>query len=275
MSASDSQTAVQNIIKTARTQCINSDYSNLEHKVRNLEAASSTLNSEQLKENLEKLENEVKNSKFPNFFQSQLQDLKADQVKKAREVVTTTTTTAKPKTTTTTTPATTTTTQSSKLETCTALESKVDKMSDNLMSLKNGTDSQKCSALQDNINENFTKMSQNIAKIDEKLSGTAAQINNSQCDALKDDLRKHIEDMDTKLEILDENGQNTKTAMLREIQKIKNAATTDHAGLLTSLRFRTDKIEKAMKEQGQKIDELHGKFDEKLSKIMKALSINE
>ncbi|XP_070505235.1 uncharacterized protein [Chironomus tepperi] len=152
-------------------------------------------------------------------------------------------------------------------------------MSENLMSLAiNGTDSQQCAALQDMINENFTKMSQNIAKIDEKLSGTAAQMNNSQCDALKDDLRKHIEDMDTKLEILDENGQNTKTAMLREIQKIKNAATTDHAGLLTSLRFRTDKIEKAMKELDRKFDELHGKFDDqdqKLSKIMKALSINE
>ncbi|XP_070505224.1 paramyosin-like [Chironomus tepperi] len=265
MSASDSQTAVQNIIKTASTRCINSDYSNLEHKVRNLEAASSNLDSEQFKENLEKLENEVKNSKFPNFFQIELQDLKAEQAKKAQE------------------------------EHFSALVSKACRLSitDNLTNLMtlatNGTDSKQCAALQDKINENFTKMSQNIAKIDEKLSGTAAQINNSQCDALKDDLRKHIEDMDTKLEILDENGQNTKTAMLREIQKIKNAATTDHAGLLTSLRLRTDKIEKAMKELDRKFDdqvskidvqvskfeEQDRKFDEKLSKIMKALSINE
>ncbi|XP_070501450.1 putative leucine-rich repeat-containing protein DDB_G0290503 [Chironomus tepperi] len=260
LDASNNSTAVQNVIKTAKNQCINSDYSNLEQKVKNLEAESSTLSSEQLKEKLEKLENEVKNSKFPNFFRNILQGLKAIQTKKAQEEAKTTTTEP------------TTTIESSKFDTCAALESKVDKMTENLTDLMilatNGTDTQQCAAL---INENFTKMSQNIAKIDEKLSGTAAQVINSQFDALKDDLRNRNEDIDTKLEILDENVQNTKTAMLREIQNIKNAATIDHAGLLSSLRFRTDKIEKAMKELDRKFDEL----DQKLSKIMKALNINE
>ncbi|XP_070501454.1 uncharacterized protein [Chironomus tepperi] len=228
MDASNNSTAVQNVIKTAKNQCTNSEYSNLEQKVKDLEAESSALSSEQLKEKLEKLENEVKNSKFPNFFQSKLQGIRAGQAKKAQEEATTATTKTEP-TTTTTTPAT--TTESSKFETCSALESKVDKMTENLIDLMtlatNGTDTQ-------------------------------------QCAALKDDLRNRNEDMDTKLEILDENVQNTKTAMLREIQNIKNAATIDHAGLLSSLKFRTDKIEKAMKEQ-----------DQKLSKIMKALNINE
>ncbi|XP_070501451.1 toll-like receptor 6 [Chironomus tepperi] len=258
MDASNKPTAVQNVIKIAKNQCTTSDYSNLEQKVKNLEAESSILSSEQLKEKLGKLENEVENSKFQNSFQSKLQGLRASLAK-------TTTTTTEPTTTST-------TTESSKFETCSALESKVDKIAENLTDLMtlatNGPDTQQCAALQDNINENFTKMSQNIAKIDEKLSGTAAQMNNSQCDALKDDLRNRNEDIDTKLEILDESVQNTKTSMLREIQNIKNAATTDHAGLLSSLRFRTDKLEKAMKEQGQKIDE-------KLTKIMKALNINE
>ncbi|XP_070501523.1 uncharacterized protein [Chironomus tepperi] len=213
------------------SQCINSNYFKLEQKVNNLEAESSALSSEQLKEKLEKLENEVKNSKFPNFFQSKLQGIRADQAKKAQEEATTATTTTEPPTaTTTTTPAA--TIESSKFETCSALESKVDKISENLTYLMtlatNGTDTQ-------------------------------------QCAALKDDLRNRNEDIDTKLEILDENVQNTKTAMLREIQNIKNAATIDHAGLLSSLRFRTDKIEKAMKEQDRKFDEL----DQKLSKIMK------
>ncbi|XP_070493049.1 putative leucine-rich repeat-containing protein DDB_G0290503 [Chironomus tepperi] len=274
MDAYNNSTAVQNVITTAKNQCTTSDYSNLEQNVKNLEAESSALSSEQLKEKLEKLENEVKNSKFPNFFQSKLQGLKADQAKKAQEEATTTTTTTEP---TTTTQAA--TTESSKFETCSALESKVDKITENLTDLMtlatNGTDTQQCAAL---INENFTKMSQNIAKIDEKLNGTAAQVINSQFDALKDDLRNRNEDMDTKLEILDENVQNTKTAMLREIQNIKNAATIDHAGLLSSLRFRTDKIEKAIKEQDRKFDDQVRKMDEldqKLSKIMKALNIHE
>ncbi|XP_070501646.1 myosin-9-like [Chironomus tepperi] len=235
--ADNNSTAVQNVIKTAKKQSTNSDYLNLEQKVKNLEAESSALSSEQLKEKLEKLENEVKNSKFPNSFQSKLQGLKASQAKKAREEATTATTT--------TTPATTTTTESSKFKTCSALESKVDKMTENLTDLMtlatNGTDTQ-------------------------------------QCAALKDDLRNRNEDMDTKLEILDENVQNTKTAMLREIQNIKNAATIDHAGLLSSLRFRTDKIEKAIKEQDRKFDDQvrkMDKLDQKLSKIMKALNIHE
>ncbi|XP_070504107.1 adhesin Ata autotransporter-like [Chironomus tepperi] len=338
MTAENNPTSVQNIIKTAKNQCTNSDYSNLEQSVKNFEAESSALSSEQFKEKLEKLENEVKNSKFPIFFRDKLLGIRADQVKKAQQEAKTPTTTTEP---------TTTTAKRSKLETCSALESKVDKMTENLTDLMilatNGTDTQKCAAL---INENFTKMSQNIAKIDEKLSGTAAQVNNSQFDALKDDLRTQIgdintkmsqniakidekltktaaqmnnsqfdalkddlrtqigdintkmsqiiakidekltktaaqmnnsqfdalkddlrnrnEDIDTKLEILDENVQNTKTAMLREIQNIKNAATIDHAGLLSSLRFRTDKIEKAMKE-----------MKEQNQKIMKALNINE
>ncbi|XP_070501521.1 toll-like receptor Tollo [Chironomus tepperi] len=221
--------AVQNVIKAAKAKCTNSDYSNLEQKVKNLEAESSALSSEQFKEKLEKLENEVKNSKFPNFFRDKLLGIRADQVKKVQQEAKTPTTTTEP---------TTTTTESSKLETCSALESKVDKMTENLTDLMilatNGTNTQ-------------------------------------QCAALKDDLRNRNEDMDTKLETLDENVQNTKTAMLREIQNIKNAATIDHAGLLASLRFRTDKIEKAMKE----MKEQNQNMDKKLAKIMKALNINE
>ncbi|XP_070501475.1 leucine-rich repeat-containing protein egg-6-like [Chironomus tepperi] len=91
MAAYNSSTAVQNIIKTAKNKCTTSDYSNLEQKVKNLEAESSKLSSEHLKEKLEKLENEVENSKFSNFFRDKLQDLKADQVKKAQEEAKTTT----------------------------------------------------------------------------------------------------------------------------------------------------------------------------------------
>ncbi|XP_070505189.1 uncharacterized protein [Chironomus tepperi] len=77
--------AVQNVIKTASTKCSNSDYLNLQHKVKNLEAASVNLTSDELKEKLENLENKFKNSTFLNFFQGTLDVIKAVQVKKAQE----------------------------------------------------------------------------------------------------------------------------------------------------------------------------------------------
>ncbi|XP_070505190.1 peroxidasin homolog isoform X3 [Chironomus tepperi] len=85
MSAVKNPTAVQNVIKTASTKCSNSDYLNLEQKVRNLEAESATLSSEQLKEKLQNLEIESQDLYLPYFFQQEIQDLKAVQVKKAQE----------------------------------------------------------------------------------------------------------------------------------------------------------------------------------------------
>jgi len=77
--------AVQNVIRTAKVQCKNSDYSNLEQKVKYLEFESETLNSENLKEKIENLENEIKSSKFSNFFQENIKNLKAALTEKARK----------------------------------------------------------------------------------------------------------------------------------------------------------------------------------------------
>ena len=81
----ENPTAIQNVIKAAKSNCINSEYSSLEEKVKNLEIESKNLNSENFKEKLEKLENEIKNSKFPNFFQKKLQNLKATKAMKEEE----------------------------------------------------------------------------------------------------------------------------------------------------------------------------------------------
>jgi len=80
-----SPTGVQEIITSARARCTNSDYSNLEQKVKYLEFESKILNSEILRAKLEKLENEIKNSNFPNFFQDKLQAIKATLIEKERE----------------------------------------------------------------------------------------------------------------------------------------------------------------------------------------------
>jgi len=107
MAAVNNSTAVQDVIKKAQTQCTNLDYSNLEQKVKNLEIESTILNAENLRLKLESLENEIKNSKYQNFFQERLQALRAILILK---LATTTSTTS---TTTTTTPITTTTSTTS------------------------------------------------------------------------------------------------------------------------------------------------------------------
>jgi len=85
MNAENNPTEVQNVIKTAKAQCINSDYLKLEQQVRNLEMELKSLNLENFEEKLEKLENEITNSKFLNTFYRRLQDLKAAQIKEAKE----------------------------------------------------------------------------------------------------------------------------------------------------------------------------------------------
>jgi len=52
-----------------------------------LKLSHKILNLEYFQEKLEKLENEIKNSKSQNFFQQKLQDLKPAQTKKAQREV--------------------------------------------------------------------------------------------------------------------------------------------------------------------------------------------
>jgi len=70
--AENNSTAVQNVIKTAQHQCTNLDYSSLEQKVRYFEMESKNLFLKDLRGQLGNLKNEIKNSKFPNFFQEKL-----------------------------------------------------------------------------------------------------------------------------------------------------------------------------------------------------------
>ncbi|CAG9810509.1 unnamed protein product [Chironomus riparius] len=73
VNAINDPSSLKNVIKKTRTQCVNSEYSNLYQKVKNLEIESKNLFSEKL----QNLENEIKMSKFSNFFQTNLQVLKS------------------------------------------------------------------------------------------------------------------------------------------------------------------------------------------------------
>jgi len=122
MNAINNPTGVQNIIKTAQAQCKNSDYSSLEQMVKNLEIESKTLNSENLREKIENLENEIKNSKFQNFFQENLKGLKASLIEKTRKEFFDTISAI---------------VKNNSLEMCSALESKVDDVSEKLTHISN------------------------------------------------------------------------------------------------------------------------------------------
>jgi len=82
MSAINSPTDLQSIIKTAQANCTNLDYSNLEQKVKYLEFESKNLNSADLNAKIKNLENEIKSSRFANFFQEKLQSLNATVIEK-------------------------------------------------------------------------------------------------------------------------------------------------------------------------------------------------
>jgi len=84
MYADNNPTQLQNVIRTAQIQCTKLDYSELEQNVKYLEMESKFLNSADLRENLENLENQIQNSKFPNFFREKLKGLNAVLVKKER-----------------------------------------------------------------------------------------------------------------------------------------------------------------------------------------------
>jgi len=235
MYARNNPTAVQKIIRTAKAQCTNSNYSNLKRKVKNLEIDSRNSNSENFMQRNGKLENDVK---FPNAFQQKLQNYKAAQFKKAREDTTTTTEFSKES-------------ESINFETCSALESKIDEIAVNL-----------------NYCVDQTVIGVNSDKIDNGFH------QNEQCASIKEDLRNQTEAMDTRMEILEENVENFKISALREIQNIKNAVKDAHHGLMMSMNIKANKNEKQIKKIEEQIKEMNRKFEEKFAKLLKALKID-
>jgi len=236
IAANNNSTGVLKVIETLKTKCINPDFPLLELKIKNLEIESENLNSENLKEKLKKLEKEIKKSKFSNYFQQKLEDLKAAQTKKAHDEATTTT-------------------QAPKFETCSAIESKIDEIAANLNNCgtnsNNHQQNEQCAAIKEdliNINGTMVGISQVISKAETKNEENYA--------SLKDT-------MDKKLEILEENMENFKISALKEIQNIKNAVKDAHDGFMQTMNAKADKMDGKME-----------KLEEKLAKIVKALKID-
>jgi len=310
--ASNNPTEVQNIIKTAKAQCISSDYSNLKQKVKTLEIESKSLNSENFKEKLEKLAIEIKNSKFPNTFYHTLQELKATQTKKAQETITT----EFPKE-----------PEVSLSEIFSAIKSKVDNIALNVMDLLiqtgNRSNSEQCAAKNEKIDENFSNLDKKLTKLSEnftnsyekmsELSGTVTKVDENVANlkevimnfhketstSVKDEpadsskmkikiskISEKMEKFDIKLEILEENLSNFKTFSYKKFDKMENEEKVFHAIIKKVTEKTTEEVEMKIGEIEAKIDrkfdeidgkfeEMERKFEEKLVEILKIVKNGE
>jgi len=206
----DNPTEINNVIRTAQTQCKNSDYSNLEQQVKFLEIESIFLNSENLKEKLEELENEIKSSKFSNTFHRRLQDLKAAQTKKAQDEATTTT-------------------EAPKFETCSALGLKVEEIGANMNDLISGSKSL------NKTDQKVTEMDEKISKLNKDMSTTLKDIestNNQNFAAIM----KFIENLDKKIEEKLSGIDDAQKKLMNKIHKIENESHDDKVKINQKLR---------------------------------------
>jgi hypothetical protein len=179
---SDNPAEIRNVIRTAKAQCTTTDYSNLDQKVKILKIESKILNSEVLKAKIEIFEIKVKSSKFSNTFYSRLQDLKAVQGKKAQDE------------------AATTTTEAPKLETCSALELKVEKIAENF--------------------QKVTEMEENVSKFSKDMSTTLKNIESANNHNFAG-IMKFIENFDRKIEEKLEGIESKQKNLMEKINKIE------------------------------------------------------
>jgi len=240
MYAINNPTEVQNVITTARAQCINSDYSNLEKKVKNLQIESMFLSSENFKEKLENLENEIKKSKFSNTFHRRMQDLKAAQVKKAQD-----TTTEAPKN-----------PENSQFETCSALESKLTNIEIRLE--ENGENQKK-------IDENFKFLTEKVEKIEilnQKISSSDQKITE-----MDEKVSKLSKDMSTTLKDIESANNQNFAAIMKFMENLDK-----------KIEEKLSEIDDAQKKLMNKIHKIESeshddkvKINQKLRAILKAV----
>lgn len=89
-----SPSQIQELIQQISSKCQNTEFLNLESKLKNLENSIKSLNSQTFKNQLAGIEVEIKNSKYAEHFTRQIEALKVTKIKEP----TTTTTTQKPTT---------------------------------------------------------------------------------------------------------------------------------------------------------------------------------
>jgi len=271
-------TDVQNIIKAAKDQCDDPSYSNLNLKIHKLETESKSLNSDNLMDKLNNLEDEIKNSKFVNFFEQKLQVLQASQMKKSLEEVSTASiaisTISQPA------PSKISTQLSEqiKLQSYTAV---TDHQADN-KDMKKRTRSepesyqkmQKSETQCPSFNETLNGVKNGIKNAVMTCTGNFAgvhqkftNLNDTVLDIHKTALnvKQSNEDIVARLKTLEDILDGLKTFSIKNIEQIEAKINTDLTTVTTS----------GINELEQKIDEKFQKFEEKIVKILKGMKIDE
>jgi len=296
------RTAVLNLIKELKTMCNNSDYSILDQKLKFLESESKSLNFSDFKEELENLESKINSSKFVNFYQTKLQNLKIILDKKSPEVKNCSTLKVK------------------FLNFITNLKSLTAQVSNEIENVSQESNNGaainlQCMSLNDsfvninmnvqkvdekivNLSENILNLNQTVTKIKEKISDLKESFINFNKEAsteFKDNIAKNnenyaelnekvenikkaVESVDKKLEEFKESINNIKTST---IEKVESESASTHDVIKEAITKAVEKIEKNLVEKmdenlkkiNKNVQEGEKRFNERTAKIMKALKV--
>jgi len=296
------RTAVQNLIKEVKTMCNNSDYSILDQKLKFLESESKSLSFNDFKVELENLESKINASKFINFYQTKLRNLKIVLDEKSHEVKNCSTLKVK------------------FLNFITNLKNLTSQVSNEIENVSEesnneATVNQQCMSLNDsfvninnnvekvnekivNLSENILNVNQTVAKIEEQVSSLKESFINFNKEAtteFKDNfvknnenyaelnekvenVKKAVESVDKKLVELRVSINNIRTSA---IENDESESASTHDVIKEAITKAVEKIEKNLmdkmdenlKEINKKVQESEKRFNERSAKIMKALKV--
>ncbi|CAG9812068.1 unnamed protein product [Chironomus riparius] len=262
---------VQSIIKAAKDKCDNSSYSKLALNIKKLERNSNTLSSEDFQDKLSTLEDEIKNSNFVNFFEQNLQNLRADQMKKSLEEIAPASvvppTIFQP----------TTSKISQKSSEHADFKIKDMKFREHASNDAEHQDTPKLETQCPSFNETLAGVKNNIKEAVMRCTGQFAgvhekfsSINRTVLDISKasQDVKQSNEEIVTKLQTLDEKLENLKTFSSQKFDQIETKIDAAQKDLTADTQNKMNTFE-------QKIDKRFQEIEEKLIKIMKALKIVE
>jgi len=296
MNAENSLAEVQNVIRTAKAQCTNSDYSNIEQKFKNLKIEANSLNSADLAEKIKNLENEVKNSKFHIHYEEKLKNLKTIQTQKTTTAPTTTapTTTESPQN-----PDI--CTEIAKTDTCSALNSKFVSLVTNLKDLVAQAANKTITNVQSNFTgeipaqleqcsvsdehfanltesvekfeENYSKQAKSIDLVDAKITDLSSKFKESETNlnTAVASINESIAVFDDRLENMEITLTNLQTFTYKGIDKIEFEVKKVHAGVISTTMRKFDGIMSNVADLKSKMN----KIEETLAKIMKAFKIDD
>ncbi|XP_070495305.1 putative leucine-rich repeat-containing protein DDB_G0290503 [Chironomus tepperi] len=257
--------AIHGLIKSAIGRCNDADYLAIDQTIRKLEIESKSLNSVDFKDKLNVLEIEVKKSKFVNYFEQKLQFFQADQMKRSLEEISTVPDTIL-----------TTSVPASPIVPAESIKSQnfssnVDKI-DNFKPQSPKSEPQcpsfneTLSGVKNNIKDAVMRCTSKFTGVNERLTNlndTILDIQNSILSIKYSNINQV-----TKLQAIEDNLNNLRTSSNLKFEEIEEKIEDTKNSLIAMSKHVINRFE-------MKFEEKIGKIEEKLTKIMKALKIED